>query len=344
MALRVNAILTADGAQFYRTMNRAELALGSVARRMAAVFSVGAIAAFTKQAAQWAANLTDMAAKTGLTVEQLQRLELAANKAGVEMGSLVKAYQMLEVKRFGALRGDANALASFAGFGINQNDLQTKSTKELFDSLTRFIAETPNAERLIGPLRDVFGRQGPELIEAFASYSADAMHNIATVSSYTAEELDELFDAMGEFRQQVKALTAELLGKTFSLAKQGAAVGMGLYRYLRHGEDPNAVYDFLMGLDSADREKRAAARRNRRVLPELDDFIGPKTGANSIARTKLYTDPLLSVGNFLGAGSGLSSRIMERQLAEARKTNELLRQVNDAIRPAINAVFGGFNA
>lgn len=335
--LRVNALLTADGAQFNRVMAGAQRTVASLGAQFAAIFSVGMISRFAWSTMQWAGRMTDLAARTGIAVEELQRMEAAAKETGVELDSMVKAYQMIEAKRFAALRGDRNAMGSFAGFGISGSDLQNKSGKELFDSIARVLQETKNPEALIGPLRDVFGRQGPELIEAFATYTGKSMESLTVMSSETAAALDDAGDKLAEFGRQLKVFTANLLAGGISMSEKAVAVGMSLFRFLKTGEHPSGVYDWLMAAQKTG-EAQAAARKGRNVF-NLDPFIAPTSSKTAAERMKLYSDPLLASGNFLGQAGGAVASIQQRQLTIMQRQLQVQTDTYTAIKSMVRYEF-----
>jgi DNA-binding Xre family transcriptional regulator len=330
--LRVNAVLTADGAQFHRTMSGAERAVQNLGRRFAAIFSVGMVTRFAYSTMQWASKLTDLAARTGIAVEELQRMEHAAKQAGVELDGMVRTYQMLEAKRFAALRGERNTMASFAGFGISQQDLKNKSAKELFDAISRFVAEAKNPEALIGPLRDVLGRQAPDYIEAFSIYTGKSMENLAVMSTDTANAIDEVSDALAILGQDMKVFAANAIGWIAKQRDKGAAFAIAAWEALKN---PNISPAELYAAIRAAQAEEIAQRRTERTGPKFDieSFVAPQSAAKE-KMAKLYSDSLVGVGNFLGAGKvNAIDKISQQQLDVQRK---MLFQLT-AMRIAIDA-------
>src|SRR5688572_20266164 len=62
--------------------------VGTVGKALAGAFTVGAIVNYAQRLAEFASEMQDMSARTGIGVERLQGLSLAAKEGGVSIDSL----------------------------------------------------------------------------------------------------------------------------------------------------------------------------------------------------------------------------------------------------------------
>lgn len=347
----IGARLTLDGSQFHGGMRRADEAVRMLGSRLAALFSVGAAANFVRTTVQWASNMTDLAAQTGLAVEELQRMDAVARTTGTSLERMTKAFQNVEFKRFMALRNPGGEQAfGFRAFGITEQQLNTASTKELFDSITKFVRETKNKESLIGPLRAVFEETGPAMIEAFSNYASESIQNLAVISGETAAELDRLSDQLALFKRNLMAALAPVLAEGASLWNKAQAGLTGLFTAAFGMADPRNrdrnfwdVFDqYFTGAMKGVVSEIEGGGQVGGITRSIADFTPARPGAAPGRAAPFYTDPLVGVGNFLGAGRGTMentlTRIQQKQLETLVDINtniiELVRKASGGIFPA----------
>jgi hypothetical protein len=108
-----------------RTANRMEAsfvklrrAVTRVAGPLVALVSIQGFARLTRQTLDWARGLRDAAVNLGLTVEQLQILEIAAFRANANFGQAQVAVQRLGRRLAEALRGTGEARDALQEMGI----------------------------------------------------------------------------------------------------------------------------------------------------------------------------------------------------------------------------------
>jgi len=93
--------------------------LSGIGASIAGAFTVGAVTGFVGELVHMADEIRDVAELLGVSTDEVQRLQKAANDAGQSFGSIVTAFQRIEGMRAKALTGDSKALSLFSILGID---------------------------------------------------------------------------------------------------------------------------------------------------------------------------------------------------------------------------------
>lgn len=113
-------------------------------------------------------STSKLAARLGTTYKELAGIGLAADLAGVSLGTIGKAMTKADVAFVRAAEGSQTAKQAFEGLGIALDSLQNLTAAERFSRLSDAIAAIPSeAERSAAAIR-LFGKAGVELLPLFA--------------------------------------------------------------------------------------------------------------------------------------------------------------------------------
>ena len=174
------------------------------------------------------------------------------------------------------------------------------------------------------------GNIAPYIVDA-VNLIVDAGDNLAASSSYLGALLSQ-FDLM------------KIIKANFSIEGIKGGGGIGEFARQLGGSSLEAEKAFDQSVAEADKRKEEAAKKRAakiaeqnkpQEVPEVVAKAKKPEIAKAIARNPAFTDSLVSVGNFLGAGRGTLENIAQKQLKAAEKTNVLLeRLVNKADKPA----------
>lgn len=360
-SFRVSGELGMDGAQFFREFQSADAAVrrfgksvvSNIGNRLAGAFSLGSMAQFARKIVDTASRLQDMADRTDVSVEELQRLDRATKENGTSLEALISFWEKLRVAREKALRDPSGAESSaFSRLGISRETLASKANSA---ELTRQIATTfqnsGNIEQLGAPLRAIGVKGVGELVGVFRA-GLDAMYqDVVVMSTETVAQLDELGDRWSAFTTDLTASSAPIftmwLGFAEKMQRVYGAIFSGVVQMweslkngggLRGGDDPltafwkeihSATKEFNERKSDESAEKKArrerlAELRNKSLSwGELDleqsatKFKQDKNKAGG-AFSPLASDSLIRVGNFFGQTGNLP-RTAERQLDELRQ-------------------------
>jgi hypothetical protein len=189
---KVSAIFTASTAGLTAGCSRAVQSLASVehslaslrtgmaalvtisgARFMADLAASASLAAtrmmdMGKQEAELIDSTSKLAARLGTTYREMAGIGLAADLAGVSLGTIGKAMTKADVAFVRASEGSAIAKLAFDGIGVSLDSLQNTTAAERFSRIADAISAIPSeAERAAASIR-LFGKAGTELLPLFA--------------------------------------------------------------------------------------------------------------------------------------------------------------------------------
>lgn len=179
---------TADTAGLSRGMNRTEKLLGKLtkstrqatsAMRGLVAIEVGKLLAngFARASSFISGYISDirktidesakLAQRTGVAVEALQSLQIAAGRAGVD--NLEGALQRLTISIGDAGQGVKTAQDGLARLGLSFAELSRLAPEDQFRAVAAEINKLPTQAEKAAAAADLFGRTGVELLPLFAS-------------------------------------------------------------------------------------------------------------------------------------------------------------------------------
>lgn len=191
-----------------------DIALGS----LIASGITGAIRAFTNAAsaaASYAANvaasvdsMNDLAARTGMGVESLQALQMAAKLGGVE--DATAAVQKLGVA-IGQAAESGNTDA-FTKLGLNFQQLQAMSPEEQFRAVQAAIAALPTPAERAAAAVSIFGRAGVELLPLMNQNLAEVEERMRRLGAIVGQDQVEAIGDMNDALDMVRATFDGIIG------------------------------------------------------------------------------------------------------------------------------------
>ena len=127
---------------------------------------VGAITSAIKSTADHLDALDEMAVKTGVSVEMLTSLELAAKQNGVSMDQLATSIRMMYRSMNEAAEGTKESADAYKRLGVNVRDAsgKLKSGNEAFLEVADAVAKIQNPAERSAMAMKVFGRAGSEML------------------------------------------------------------------------------------------------------------------------------------------------------------------------------------
>lgn len=118
-------------------------------------------------AAETLGNLSD---RFGQSVQEIEKLEIAAEQSGVAMMSVVRAQQtfsqnMSKVKigQLGTAQA-REARSAFDRLGVSAEDMRQKNPEEVLSQVAKRLGEIPDAAKRTQLAMDIFGRTGPQIL------------------------------------------------------------------------------------------------------------------------------------------------------------------------------------
>lgn len=136
------------------------------------VNSVQAVAntfnSFTSGAANAIDQTAKLAASLGISYQELEQLQIAADLAGASSDTLAKAFTRAQVTISEAGRGSKTAQEALGRLGLSVTDLEGRTSDVQFQTLANAISEIADPTERAAAAVAIFGRSGAELLPVFA--------------------------------------------------------------------------------------------------------------------------------------------------------------------------------
>jgi hypothetical protein len=169
-------------------------------KRIAGAFAAGSvidrIAAFVQSVRESVDEIKDLSDQLGLSTEEVQRLQKAANDAGVKFNVITTALQKIEAMRAQAQSGDKGAMGIFQALGIDPNQ------GSALDILKQAVDGTRNSAAVV----DLVGRKARILSNIVAELNVQGP--ITLISDDEIKKIDEVNAKWEEMVRKSKAIAA----------------------------------------------------------------------------------------------------------------------------------------
>lgn len=230
-AIRANTTIT----DHTNRANSAQAAMISTAKNLAATlgltFSVSTVVAWTKEILSASDTLVKVSDRTGLTIEEVQRLSFVAQQSGNSLDQLTAAVGKMQVNL-----NDPKSQASLRALNV---DLAALRSAGPYESL-RLIAEgfggikdpVKQAEAAVA----IFGKSGLEILPTLKAEFDKLANGVTVASAAQVRALDDAGDALDRFKTRVTnfsigaagnfAIVAEKIG-VFKTVLLGLAPSIG---------------------------------------------------------------------------------------------------------------------
>ena len=165
------------------------------------------VASFVTETANSFDKFNDLADRTGIGAESLQRYSLAAQLAGVDTEAFASSVQRLTVSIGKADAGGALD-KSLKEIGLSVADLRALSPEQQFDAIGKAISTIPTQADRAAAAVEVFGKQGAALAPLFADGAA------------SFQEITERAERLGIIVDEVQLNNIGKMNDAFDLARK----------------------------------------------------------------------------------------------------------------------------
>jgi hypothetical protein len=179
----------------------------------AGVAMAGALAAFTKEGIESAAQMGLLAQKTGVSVETLSAFSWAARQSGVEQEMMVKALEKLS-------KAMLNQSSSFKTLNIETTDAtgRLRPVSDVIGEVAEKLSKMPDGAFKTATAMALFGKSGAELIP-FLNRGRDGIQQLTDQASAMGLVIGtETAEAAHKFEQNLNILEARTKSLSLSLA------------------------------------------------------------------------------------------------------------------------------
>lgn len=205
---RINVTIGANVTPFTRGINTAMMGL----KRFIAV---GALVQLGRSAIQLGSSLSDMAARTQVSVKWLQEVGFAAQQTGSSLDELTNALFELRRSQAQALGGSKTESGAFAALGISGEDLRRNDATQIFDRIADAVHRSRGGIQEVNAAITVLGRTGRSLVtgmvEGFDGIRERARNLGLVLDQETIDSLDRMGDTIDLLNLKTKIWAAQLL-------------------------------------------------------------------------------------------------------------------------------------
>jgi len=213
--------------------NLAGAALGtaSALAGLGGALSVGVLVAQIKGVIDYADALNDMSKTTGVSVEALSRLKIAAQSSGTDLDGLQKGIIKLSKVQLEAQKGGEQQIALLKAFGLSLSEIGKLSPDQVLKRIADGFVDLKDPSARAALAMELFGKSGADLIPLLMEGS-DGLEKFdrlsdqlgMTISTETAQAADQFNDTLeiikGQFNGLFVQISADLLPTLTSLAEK----------------------------------------------------------------------------------------------------------------------------
>ena len=189
----------------------------------------GATVALTQKFADLTNELVDASTKTGIAVDTLAGLRLAAEGSGQSFSALEGGLIRFQQSMNQAGRGSKQLSETFEELGIevkNSNG-ELKDADTVFNEVVASLSQMENATDRNAKAMLLFGRQaGPALIQSGALQNLESMTQLATQFGINVN--DHAIASMADFQRAMAQFQTTALGVLQNVIKQIAGEGLSM--------------------------------------------------------------------------------------------------------------------
>lgn len=182
---------------------------------------VGGLVAMANKTADTADTFDKASLRTGLQVEELQRLNYAAGQSGIELGTLEKSAKKLNDRLGEASEGNEKTISMFEklGVAVKDNDGKMRSSTDIYNDTLMKLAEMGDTAEATALGTDLFGKafvdMKPLLAEGASGIQElkDRADELGIVMSEDTVNAGVVFgDTMSDIKQSFGGIFNEVMG------------------------------------------------------------------------------------------------------------------------------------
>lgn len=196
--------------------------LGTFLKVALAGVTVSAFGTMIKSTLEFGDEILNASKITGIQVEQLYRLRMAAKLANIDQGTLNSSLVIFSSKLAKAQQDRKGAtFDAFKSLGIDP--MSIKDASQGFELVTAALAKQEDGFKKTAAAREFFGRSGARLIPAFGAQNTEEFLKFMRVldafgkgpSKEFAEQSDHINDSLDIFNESMKRLKITIVGEMY---------------------------------------------------------------------------------------------------------------------------------
>lgn len=214
--------VAADVSELKTNMEKAVSYMETAGKAIVAAWSiervVGTVATFAGEIVNTAGAMVDLSAKTGLSLDTIQRMEFVAGQTNATLDDFTTAAYKLGQNIAG---GDGSVRSAVERLGLSFNVLRAQRPDQQFETIATALRSVTNEQQRNAIAADLFGKTAQPIMSAIAQGYADIARQARVAGDAQVHALDDAGDAWDKFVSNRKKDATDLLG-SFVLAGEGA--------------------------------------------------------------------------------------------------------------------------
>lgn len=182
-------------------------------------FGLGALISYGKGVLDAGDQIQRFADRTGLSVEEVQKLAYAASQGGNEIEDLTTAVGMMQVRL-----NDVKAQAAIQGLGVDFEKLRAMKPYDQMIEIAEGISKIPDPAKQAEAAMAIFGRGGIAILPTLKAGMKELGEEAVTMGANTVAALDRMGDRLAKWSGQLKAVLGNAAGDIIQ-AGEGLAEG-----------------------------------------------------------------------------------------------------------------------
>lgn len=179
--------------------------LNNLAGAIGVTFGLQTLVSFTGELLRMGDQIVKVADRTGLTTDQVQRLQYVANQSGNTIEDLTSAIGQMQDR---LASGDASAVAALKSLNLSFDELARMDPYSQMIAISEAIAKVPNPANQAQIAMDLFGRTGIAILPTIKAGMLDVAAAAPLMSEATVRSLDAAGDALDDLKMRLKVWAA----------------------------------------------------------------------------------------------------------------------------------------
>jgi hypothetical protein len=264
-----------DTSDFQTGIKRAESATtgfanklsGDIKGKLAAAFTIGAIAAWTKSVSDHYSKVADLADAYRITTEQVQKMQAAEMLNGQQIGSLVNVMTNLQEARKKAVAGDEKMIGVFNRMGLSLSDLKSESVGAyaVLEKVGSALSSKPDSSQAQADFLTLAGKDAAKLLKAVQDINQEP--EITIIKDSQVRAISAAGDSLDIILTNMKAISALSFVKTTNALDDMAGIAGDLFVILSNPRSWTTGGENSIGILRKIVENRLALNRAIREGP-----------------------------------------------------------------------------
>lgn len=293
---------------------------GKIGKAAGALFAVGAVVNFVNSIREAVDKIKDLSDQLELSTDEVQRLQVGADRAAVNIGTVATALAKIEDLRTAAQTGDKKAMGIFAALGIDP------SKGSNLDILKQAVDASGKGLTQQAALFDLVGKKAALLRNVVMELNN--MEPLDIIDRDAIKSIDDFNNAFKDLSREAKAAAAESAAPFFAMVARIISRGRQLDREGKSFALSRAILEESYGKGPPEADTSPLPL----PLKEPKGSGQAQAMARAAIPLGIAGDSLSRIGLFVGGRGGASERLVSiasSQLAAARTTNRLLAEMRD---------------